>query len=251
MTFGLYENMLSESMADGPDKNMSLPPFNAESRDSAQPTGLFVDAPEYLAFGQNLFDQEPFAGVITGIQERLDLQGESYRDLFRVAMAVFLVMPDLREPLLEEWKGMSEQDVIKNKIRLRKQFWDEYAKGYPKIPIEERTTAAAEIAAGILDLLRYPLIVDYVINNQGGPDAGEYNRNGNLHRGNRAEYEHSPTETYAKWLSDQRQRGNYIETLATELKLREAFSNRELPILPPGVVQGRMHRRRKSGTRIT
>lgn len=198
-------------MPDGPNKNISRPPVTDPSRPEVvqHAKRLVIDAPEYLSFGQNLYDQSPFDGVVRRLQGGLRLD-ESYESFYRLILTKSLSNPDFTKPVYGWQQVMSTGNVTRTNVM---RILDDKQIPYKRLSRESRPWVATVIAAEILALLEFPFIGEYV-RNQTEPPQSAYSKSGipysysnssNFKFDERSQPS-TATKSYARWLSDQVQR---------------------------------------------
>jgi hypothetical protein len=164
---------------------------------------LTVDAPDYLEFGQNLYDQEPFSLVIADIQGQTGIQEGVFRN------AVGRVITDQ----LEKARKLAEEnrDYVEENADIPIQELIANYNLYRVIPINMRQRMEGIFKKGIGKLLEYPHIVDYVGERV---NQGYYNKTGVFKSSyNKQLYSINPTKSYPKWLSDRLAREKRIMSL--------------------------------------
>lgn len=139
-------------------------------------TTIAIEAPEYLEYGQNLLDQEPFKGIVVEIQEKTGLD-----DKF---------IPILKQGVIE---------TIQSSIPLK------------GLAGEKRRQIRYSIIQHLSKISEtFPFITEYFDAVLGDT----YLHNGNLRKTiNEDSYSKFPTKSYAKWLFDKQQREGRITSL--------------------------------------
>jgi hypothetical protein len=222
-------------MFDGPRNTAPHSPGVAVTSKSEAGHGQLrtvLDAPEYLAFGQNLYDQEPFSNVIQKLQQSSGLSGEEYASLFRRTLTECLSATPNVTLKRAGWQwNMSERELVEDYIKrnvLDAGIVGNYAGvKFPQVAVGKRPWLAALIAPEILALLEYPLIGEYVVSQTRTREV--YSRAGDfLMREGRDEhiYQATPTKSYPKWLDELAQREKRM--LSLEIKSL-IFSEDSLP----------------------
>jgi hypothetical protein len=234
-------------MVDGPNKNF---PFYPPADGVVRTDGVL--SPDYLPFGQNLYAQEPFGSAIARLQETLGLSEERDLNLLRRVFTSTLSIPHVPELIYEWQQGLSPQAVVERYVLIDSDIGSlaQDKTPFPRIARRGKTKVASVVARELFVLLtENPLIGEYVASQTQSREL--FDKGGRSTVKSKQAYGACLPISYARWLRDQRQREKRIAFLGAELNLRRAFSNRELPLLPPGVVQGKISPRRKTGTRIT
>lgn len=144
---------------------------------------FIIEAPEFLAFHQHVMDQEPFASVVTNIQEQTGIKDDDYLAYIRNALKWGIGLPSL-------------SSITHSEGEKKKPFW--YSDFLFRIKSYARTKNIDK------NLLHPELILEEASKLSEFPEIRTYVTDYEFtHRyDNEQGYNAVPTPSYAKWASD-------------------------------------------------
>jgi len=194
-------------MPDGPNKTRSIPlsVVGLPSQEVKNPAVVFINAPEHLAFRQNLYDQEPFLALTLDLQKITDLAGLSYQNLSRYILPRSLQA--VYNLSLQDGAATITREVIINGVVNRAIRRRPILRDIPDITIEKRSEIVSTMTRKITDFLNvYPYVAEYVAQMTQQNLGPAYRLNGDTYMPNEEAYSLDPERTYPKWLQDKRQK---------------------------------------------
>ena len=160
---------------------------------------LIIEAPEFLEFGQNLYDQQPFQDYFKDIQAQVNIPIEllrrgttrTFRDDWYLEYGAYQAM--------EKYRKNPHGIVDVNRLG-----------GAVKVPIRDRQILRNISIDALMKLLEYPHVIGYISEQT----EGEYTTSGLLRTFiSRDSYSAIPTKSYAKWITDRMEREGRIKSL--------------------------------------